>query len=237
MIVENLSKTQIDRLGERLRRQDFDEHELRLLDEYRRTFGPAYDYVVKTVQRIIGVPVSGRPAKSTSSIIEKLNRESIRLSQMQDIAGCRGIVADLLQQDRIVSAITRELQGVSVLDRREKPSHGYRAMHLIVRALDKPIEVQVRTSLQHLWAEMSEKCADIIDPSIKYGGGPTSVRQFLDTAATQVSRIEELEAEFARTGATDGLVAQQLRETRDEFASILQSIIKDVNDAGLEAFS
>lgn len=225
--METLSKTQIDRLGERLRAQAFGEAELRLLDEYRRTFGLAYDRVVANIQRIIGVPVSGRPAKSTSSIIEKLNRESIRLSQVQDIAGCRAIVADLYQQDRAVNAIARELDSVTIQDRREKPSHGYRAVHLIVREDGKPIEVQVRTSLQHVWAEMSEKLADTIDPSIKYGGGPMRVHQILDKAATQVHLIEDLEATLARVGASDGVIAEQLRETRDKYVSTLQTLIKD----------
>jgi ppGpp synthetase/RelA/SpoT-type nucleotidyltranferase len=219
------SKAQIDRLGERLRSQVFGEAELRLLDEYRRTFGPAYDRVAANLQRIIDVPVSGRPAKSTSSIIEKLNRESIRLSQMQDIAGCRAIVADVPQQDRAVNAIVRGLKNVAILDRREKPSHGYRAVHLIVRVDGKPIEVQVRTSLQHVWAETSEKLADVLDPSIKYGGGPMSVRQILDRAATMARTIEVLEAKVARIGASDGEIARELRETRDEYISNLHSMI------------
>jgi putative GTP pyrophosphokinase len=224
--METPSKARIDRLGEKLRGQVFGEAELRLLDEYRRTFGPAYDRVVANVQRIIGVPVSGRPAKSTSSIIEKLNRESIRLSQMQDIAGCRAIVADVPQQDRAMNAIERGLKNVAILDRREKPSHGYRAVHLIIRVDGKPIEVQVRTSLQHVWAETSEKLADVIDPSIKYGGGSVAVRRVLDRASTMARSIEALEAKLARIGASDGEIAQELRETRDEYISNLHSLIR-----------
>jgi ppGpp synthetase/RelA/SpoT-type nucleotidyltranferase len=235
--MESPSKAGIDRLGERLRGQAFDEADLRLLDEYRRTFGLAYDRVVANVQRITGVPVSGRPAKSTSSIIEKLNRESIRLSQMQDIAGCRAIVADLAQQDRAVNSIVGEVDSVTILDRREKPSHGYRAVHLIVRVDGKPIEVQVRTSLQHLWAEMSERLADIVDPSIKYGGGSIPVREVLDGAATLARLIEELEVKLAGVGVSDGVNAQQLRETREAYANSLQSAIKALNDISLEASS
>jgi ppGpp synthetase/RelA/SpoT-type nucleotidyltranferase len=236
--METLSKARIDRLGERLRGQAFGEAELRLLDEYRRTFGPAYDRVVANIQLIIGVPVSGRPAKSTSSIIEKLNRESIRLSQMQDIAGCRAIVGGLAQQDRAVNAITSELDGVTILDRREKPSHGYRAVHLIVRADGKLIEVQVRTSLQHLWAEMSERLADIVDPSIKYGGGSMPVRELLDRAATLALLIEELEVRLAGVGESDGVIAQQqLHAIREVYANSLQSAIKALNDISLEASS
>lgn len=58
-----------------------------------------------------------------------------------------------------------------VVDRREHPSHGYRAVHVIVDRRGKLIEVQVRTSLQHAWAELSEKLSDEVDSAIKYGSG------------------------------------------------------------------
>jgi putative GTP pyrophosphokinase len=229
------SNAQIDRLGERLRAQDFGEAELRLLDEYRRTFGPSYDRFVETIQRITGMPVSGRPAKSTSSIIEKLNRESIRLSQMQDIAGCRTVVSDLSEQDRTVAAIAAEFEDITVLDRRVKPSHGYRAVHLILREDHKPIEVQVRTALQHVWAEMSEKCADIIDPSIKYGGGQPDVRVVLDNGAELIQEIENVESKLASAGAADSELAHQLKALRNEYVTKMQSWIKDLSDTGTEA--
>ena len=234
---KHLSNAQIDRLGERLRRQEYGEVELRLLDEYRRTFGSAYDHVVETIQRIAGVAVSGRPAKSTSSIVEKLNRESIRLSQMQDIAGCRAVVTDVVEQDRTVSAIAGAFEGVTVLDRRVKTSHGYRAVHLIVRESNKPIEVQVRTALQHVWAEMSEKCADMIDPSIKYGGGPQPVRDTLDEATQLIHSIEDAESALVNAGAADTTPARKLREIRDESAAILQTLLKDLTESDWETSS
>ncbi|HEY2322971.1 MAG TPA: hypothetical protein VGJ82_08905 [Thermoanaerobaculia bacterium] len=84
---KHLSNAQVDRLGERLRRGAFDEADRRTLDEYKLTFEPAYNRVVERVYRVTRLPLSGRPSKLTSSIGEKLKRESIRLSQMQDIAG------------------------------------------------------------------------------------------------------------------------------------------------------
>lgn len=39
-----LSKTQIDQLGDRLRRGSFSEADLRVLDDYRRSFDPAIKY-------------------------------------------------------------------------------------------------------------------------------------------------------------------------------------------------
>src|SRR5207247_2523827 len=108
-----------------------------------------------------------RPAKSTTAIREKLLRETIRLTQIQDIAGCRLIVDGIADQDAVTSALSRLFDNAIVVDRRDKPSHGYRAVHVIVSYSNRPVEIQVRTSLQHLWAEFSEKLSDVIDPSIK----------------------------------------------------------------------
>ena len=71
-VANALSKTQIDRLGDRLRKDDITEADLRLLDEYRRSFGKAYELVVGAIQSELGLEPTGRPTKSTTSISEKL---------------------------------------------------------------------------------------------------------------------------------------------------------------------
>ena len=90
-----ISKTQIDRLGERLKKGNITEEDLRLLDEYRRSFTKAYETVVGIIRNEVTLEPTGRPAKSTSSISDKLRREHIRLTQIQDIAGCRLVVTDI----------------------------------------------------------------------------------------------------------------------------------------------
>ncbi|MBI3306876.1 MAG: hypothetical protein HYZ84_03615 [Candidatus Omnitrophica bacterium] len=50
---------------------------------------------------------TGRPAKSTTSIVDKLHRESIRLSQLQDIAGCRIVVKDIQEQNSVAELIQK----------------------------------------------------------------------------------------------------------------------------------
>ena len=162
----DLSKAQIDKLGNRLTSDELLEPDVQQLDRYRRTFAEPYEHVVGLVRSSLGLEPTGRPAKSTTAIREKLQRESIRLSQMQDIAGCRLVVENMEAQDRAVEELKARFDDVTVVDRRQKPSHGYRAVHVIVRFGGKPIEVQVRTTLQHLWAELSEKLADVIDPAI-----------------------------------------------------------------------
>lgn len=196
-----LSRNQVDRLGDRLRQGHITEADLRLLDQYRRSFSGAYDVVVEAIRTELGLEPTGRPAKSTTSISDKLRRESIRLSQIQDIAGCRLIVADIAAQESVVQSLTSLFENTTVSDRREKPSHGYRAVHVIVASQDKLIEIQVRTALQHLWAELSEKGSDIIDPSIKYGGGDKGFQLFLAFTSATVAWWEFLEMEWADSSA------------------------------------
>jgi GTP pyrophosphokinase len=185
-----LSKSQIDRLGERLRRGDPSSDDLKSLDAYRRSFGDALDVVIRTIGEELGVTATGRSAKSTGSVIEKLRRESVRLSQMQDIAGCRVKVDDIPDQDAMVSSLCTLFPNSVVVDRRKLPSHGYRAVHVIVDAAGRHVEIQVRTWLQQLWAEMSEKLADNEGVSVKYGGGDATVRELLAEASGIVLEFE-----------------------------------------------
>jgi len=53
------------------------------------------------------------------------------------------------------------------------------------------IEIQIRTMLQHLWAELSEKLSDIIDASIKYGGGSDDVQQMLLPLSEMIAKYEK----------------------------------------------
>ena len=186
-----ISKTQIDRLGERLKKGSLNESDLRTLDDYRKSFGSAYKEVVREIHEQLKLDPTGRPAKSTSSIIEKLKRESIRLSQMQDISGCRIVVNNVLEQDKVVVSLQRIFSITSIVDRRIRPSFGYRAVHVIVEIMEKSVEVQVRTELQHAWAELSEKFSDQIDPAIKYGGGDEAIQTKL-FVSSQVLELSEL---------------------------------------------
>jgi ppGpp synthetase/RelA/SpoT-type nucleotidyltranferase len=207
-VADDVSKSQIDRLGDRLRQETVTETDLRMLDDHRRSFRSAYVHVVDVIRSRFRFDVTGR-LKTTRSIIDKLRRETIRLSQPQDIAGCRVVVADLVEQDRAVSSLREVLPDASVVDRRSSPSYGYRAIHVIVTVTDRLVEIQVRTRLQHLWAELSEKCSDVFDdPAIKYGGGRDDVRRMLQSASELVADGESAE----RPDASWRLLEQMLRE-------------------------
>jgi len=203
--VTNVSKTQIDRLGDRLKKREITESDLRMLDEFRHSFYEAYEFVISVIRKHSGLEPTGRPAKSTTSISEKLQRESIRLTQVQDIAGCRLIVSGVLEQERVVDLLASLFEHTAIIDRRATPSHGYRAVHVIVTRGEKLVEIQVRTSYQHVWAELSEKLSDVFDPTIKYGGGNQSHRQLLAQWSGVVQKEENVERALAG-------VQQQLAE-------------------------
>jgi hypothetical protein len=101
MQTKGQSKSEIDRLGNRLKGGQPTDDDLNALAVYRRSFGESYETVVGAKRDVLRLEPTGRPAKSTTSLIGKLQRETIRLSQVQDIAGCRLIVRDLLEQDRV----------------------------------------------------------------------------------------------------------------------------------------
>jgi len=118
-------------------------------------------------------------------LLTNSNGKAFVSGQIQDIAGCRLVVTDVLAQQRVVDELSKTFDKVAVVDRRERPSHGYRAVHVIVSLEGTSIEIQVRTTLKHLWAELSEKLSDLVDPAIKYGGGAEVVRSHLaDTSSS-----------------------------------------------------
>jgi putative GTP pyrophosphokinase len=230
-MAKEVSKTQIDRLGDRLKKGNITEDDLRLLDQYRRSFTEAYEIVVGDIRNKLGLEPTGRPAKSTTSISEKLRRESIRLTQIQDIAGCRLTVAGIANQDLVVQSLRQLFDPVTINDRRQQPSHGYRAVHVIVSCCSKVIEVQVRTELQHIWAELSEKLSDVINPAIKYGGGDEAIKKFLADTSKFVANEELIETELAvliqspQESLSDE-VKQQIVEIRSSHSSRKQEIFK-----------
>lgn len=188
-----MKRSEVDRLGERLRHAQRAE-DIQLLDAYRSGFQRSYDQVALRIRSEFGVALSGRPAKSTQAILGKLQRSSsMRLSQMQDIAGCRLVVEDIAGQDDLRARLEKSY-AVTLFDRRAKPSFGYRAVHLIVRDFECPVEVQIRTSLQHAWAALSEKAADVFGSGVKYGGGPTLLRDAINEISMEI-------ANFASDGA------------------------------------
>jgi|LakMenE01Jun11ns_1017448.scaffolds.fasta_scaffold9766288_2 ppGpp synthetase/RelA/SpoT-type nucleotidyltranferase len=109
--------------------------------------------------------------KNMNTILQKLDRTTIHLDDMRDVVGFRVIIdGDLNFQELIVNLLESHLAGNKPrrIDRLHKPMFGYRAIHLEVQFQGGPVEIQIRTSLQHQWAMLSERAVGILGPQIKY---------------------------------------------------------------------
>lgn len=168
----SVSRKQITRLGKRLAEgAELSPDEQRLLREVIA----AFDEAKETVQRrlkAIGIATTGRP-KERVTLQEKLARTGLQLLVVDDIAGVRTVVPDGRQtQDEIVARIVEEFAGElakPVKDRRAEPSHGYRAVHVIVKVDGLRVEVQVRTEAQDLWAQIIEALGGKWGRELRYG--------------------------------------------------------------------
>jgi ppGpp synthetase/RelA/SpoT-type nucleotidyltranferase len=156
-----VSKSQLDKLGSRLRNSaEAADDDLILLDRYRQQFIRVNDAVVGKLRDLTEYAIESRH-KSVPSIVAKLRRrQPARLSAVQDhLAGARVIVPGLLAQDDLVQKLLARYPESTVDDKRARPTFNYRAVHLVI--FDPlPYDVQVRTELQHVWAQPSERLAD-----------------------------------------------------------------------------
>ena len=188
----DLSTSQVQRLGERLRKSVTPE-DLALLRELRESYRPVLDAVVADVRQVVAdadvvVQVGTRPAKTTRSIIAKLHRERTNLARMQDIAGCRFVVPRMVDQNAVVIGLAGRHQDWRVDDLRVTPHHGYRAVHLITPR-PRSVEVQVRTIVQDVWASVSE-ALDRQYEGFKYGRGPGEWVQRLREGSARIAAWE-----------------------------------------------
>ncbi len=167
------SGKQIVKLGKRLRDDpEPDPEDLKMLGEVLLTYDGA---LTETSARLTAIDLEATTRlKTSATIVDKLRRQpSIDLRHIHDLAGARIVQRMTLdQQDDVASAIRRVFPGSELLDRREQPSHGYRAVHIIVRVNDCPVEIQLRTHYQDTWAQAMEFFGDRWGREIRYGGHP-----------------------------------------------------------------
>jgi ppGpp synthetase/RelA/SpoT-type nucleotidyltranferase len=126
-----------------------------------------------------------------------------------------------------------------LIDRRDNPSYGYRAVHIIVFEDGVPVEIQVRTKLQDSWAQITEKLGDAWGRGLRYGLGPDDPDAPLDESAPVTRRdIMEIVADLA--DAISNLEAAEYRlakaaaplvEAKDKAQDLLGRLLTAVSDA------
>ena len=141
--------------------------------------------------------------KRTRSILAKLSKESsMRLTQMQDIGGCRAVVEtmdqvyelrDLYKKSRSQHVFFTEDDYIAV-----PKDSGYRSFHLVYRFNSRShpeynkllFEIQLRTRTQHAWATAVETVGAVIGQALKSGEGEEKWLKYFQDAATALAMTE-----------------------------------------------
>lgn len=159
------------------------------------------------------------------SILAKLKRfPDMKLTQIQDIAGCRAIVSSVPQVYALVKAykssdIKHKL--VHEDDYIDSPKEsGYRSYHLVYRYYsDKKsklwnglkVEVQLRSALQHAWATAVETVGVFIRHALKSSQGDQDWLRFFQLMGTAIA-IRERELPVPNTPVNRIQLKQELQE-------------------------
>lgn len=196
-----LSKSAVKRAGSMIRKYGKGECELKELDphldvmrHYRASFNPALEATHEALVSLHGeLGIRGeitRRLKKTRTILEKLIRESgLDLSRMQDIGGCRSVLDDLDDLYRVRDGIAARWEAKEVDYISSPRQSGYRAIHMIVRHEDRPIEIQLRTKTMHSWAEMVEALSMTLAVNYKQDGDAV-VQQYMRAMSELMAATE-----------------------------------------------
>jgi hypothetical protein len=171
--------------------------------------------------------------KRLSSIELKLRRFSwLKLSEMQDIGGCRAVVKSVRQVYGLVRLYKRSDIKHKLVDEddyiRNPKRSGYRGYHLIYRYHsdrnetynDLKVEIQLRSRLQHAWATAVEIVGHIVHQALKASRGEQDWLQFFALMGNAIALRE-------RT------IAMPNMPTGDELRKELR---KYVNRLGVEGY-
>jgi ppGpp synthetase/RelA/SpoT-type nucleotidyltranferase len=155
-----------------------------------------------------------RPAqrlKQLQTIVEKCARHpGMKLARMQDIAGCRAVLSDDAQIDEVAQRIRDHWDVDRCVDYRSqgRSDTGYRGLHLMVVKRERIVEIQLRSSSQHDWAEVVAATGSRLGYPLKDGIGPPELVQYFKMASNLL-RLQEL-GQAADEGLTE--IFQKLRE-------------------------
>ncbi|MEO6068654.1 MAG: RelA/SpoT domain-containing protein [Gemmatimonadota bacterium] len=196
----------------------------------------AHSFPLNTIQmlvrrhgrRISSKSLTAQRIKRLPSIVAKLQRkQSMRLSQLQDVGGCRCVLDTIGQVRRMRDALARSATTHKIVGEDDylttpKPD-GYRSLHLIYKYSSPKspahegllIEVQLRSRLQHGWATAVEIVDTFLRTSLKSSIGPDSWKRFFVLASAAIA-IKERATHVAGAPTDKAILREELRALSGE---------------------
>lgn len=149
--------------------------------------------------------VVAQRSKRLESIHKKLiDKPTMRMTQMQDIAGCRAVFSRLRSVYRLVQAYKAskfDHKFRSEKDYIHQPkADGYRCYHLVYEYCGTPetaaytglrVEVQIRTQTQHAWATAVEAVGIFTKQALKSNQGDEDWLRFFALMGSAIAAIEK----------------------------------------------
>lgn len=148
--------------------------------------------------------ITAQRLKRLSSIRTKLARQpDMKLTQMQDIGGCRAVLRDIKTVNALIASYQKSVRKnpssrsefLHAKDYIANPKpDGYRSTHLVYRYRTSSVhrqtyeglkvEIQIRTKVQHAWATALETVDFFSQQALKTGGGEKDWRRFFALVST-----------------------------------------------------
>ena len=190
-----LTPSKIDKAGERLSKntwktdEQYLESEL-ILDEFRKMhIEPLTEITIKLQSWLMEFNKEfyiAQRIKRKPQILRKLYRLHVRLSQLQDIGGVRIIFEKNKFIDEFIIFLKKKnskshcfsIERESDYREEGREDSGYRALHLILIRKDVKVELQLRSRIQHNWAERIERTSVIYGYYLKELKGDSEVLDY-----------------------------------------------------------
>ena len=167
-----------------------------VIDNWRASHAyPAQSFYVtlkRRANKVHAQAITAQRIKRLPSIAFKLiHMKDLKLSQMQDVGGCRAVLPSLNQVRKLQQVYEKSDWGHKEINPKDYISYpkdtGYRGVHLKYRFGGKgdkspydglKIEIQLRTNLQHKWATAVEAADTFTKQALKSNKGKKEWHRF-----------------------------------------------------------
>lgn len=191
-------------------------------------------------------PIVAQRLKRLDSIIKKLDRQPIMsLWTMQDLGGCRVIVptiddvykvANNFKSSRVRHILKKEYDYIQ-----QPKLSGYRSYHLVYQYQSDTkkkynknmlIEIQLRTTLQHLWATAVETMGLFTNQALKASAGEKDTLRFFALIASILAMKENMPIVPETPDNLEDIISEiKLLDVKHNFLGMLSAIRVAVDHA------
>lgn len=204
------SKERVKKAGVALKRSDIESEEFKesipIFHNWRSSHAFPMQIMLnllrKNAVRIDRGAVAVQRLKRVDSIFNKLLREeSMSLSRMEDIAGCRVVVESVRHVSRVSELLKRSRTKNQLHRERNYIEHpkesGCRGIHLIYRYRGRKtiyngmaVELQIRSKVQHSWATAVEVVGTFTKQALKASTGEEEWLNLFKFASAEFTKLE-----------------------------------------------